>query len=54
MKRFRVVISETQTYEVYVEADTREEAVEIAEDTYGYDGDIFTTIVDTVLVEEES
>ena len=54
MKKYRVVVVESQSYEVYVEADTEDEAIEIAEDTYGCDGDIFTTIVDTVLVEEES
>ena len=53
MPKFRVVVTETQSYEVYVEADTEEEAEEIAEDTYGCDGAIFSTIVDVVLVEEE-
>jgi CTP:phosphocholine cytidylyltransferase-like protein len=54
MKKYRVVVVETQSYEVYVEANTEEEAEEIAEDTYGCDGDIFSTFVDVVHVEEES
>ena len=53
MARFRVIVTETQSYEVHIEADTKEEAEEIAEDTYGYDGEIFSTIVNTVLIEEE-
>ena len=39
---------------MYVEAESKEEAEEIAEDTYGYDGDIFYTGVDVVLVEEDA
>ena len=53
MAKYRVIVTETQSYEVYIEADTREEAEEIAEDTYGCDGDIFSTDVNVVLVEEE-
>ena len=52
MSKFRVIVTETQSYEAYVEADTKEEAEEIAEDTYGCDGEIFSTIVNTVFVEE--
>jgi hypothetical protein len=52
MAKFRVVVTETQYYEVYVEADTKEEAEEIAEDIYGCDGEIFSTIVNTVFIEE--
>lgn len=54
MARYRVIITETQSYEVYVEADTEKEAEEIAEETYGCDGDIFYTNVNVALVEEES
>ena len=54
MKKYRVVVAETQYYEVYVEADTKEEAEEIAEDTYGCDGDIFSTDVNVTLIEEET
>ena len=49
--RYRVVVTETQSYEVYVEADTQEEAEEIALDDYGCYGDIFHTGVNVVLVE---
>ena len=52
MKKFRVVIAETQYYEVYVEANTEEEAEDLATDTYGEDGDIFLTELDAKLVEE--
>lgn len=54
MAKYRVVVTETQYYEVYVEADTQEEAEDIAIDTYGEDGDIFSTELETILVEEES
>lgn len=54
MAKFRVVVAETQYYEVYVEADTKDEAEDIAMDIYGEDGDIFNTQLDTILVEEEA
>lgn len=54
MAKFRVVVAETQYYEVYVEADTQDEAEDIAIDTYGEDGDIFQTELETTLVEEEN
>ena len=54
MARYRVLVTETQYYEVYVEADTQEEAEEIAEDTYGCDGDIYSTIVNVGSIEEEN
>lgn len=54
MKKFRVVVAETQYYEVYVEANTEEEAEDLAIDTYGEDGDVFTTELNTTLVEEEN
>ena len=53
MAKYRVVVTETQYYEVYVEADTQEEAEEIAYDIYGEDGDIFNTDVEIVHIEEE-
>ena len=52
MAKFRVVVTETQYYEVYVEADTQEEAEDIATDIYGEDGDIFLTELNTKLIEE--
>ena len=53
MKKYRVVVVESQSYEVCVEANTEEEAEEVAEETYGYDGDIFSTIVKVTHIEEE-
>jgi hypothetical protein len=53
MAKYRVVVAETQSYEVYVEAESKDEAEEIAEDIYGCDGEIFSTIVNTVFIEEE-
>ena len=54
MAKFRVVVTETQYYEVYVEAHTEEEAEDIAIDTYGEDGDIFQTELEAILIEEEN
>ena len=54
MAKFRVVVAETQYYEVYVEAHTEEEAEDIAIDTYGEDGDIFQTELEATLIEEEN
>lgn len=53
MARYRVVVEEIQLYEVYVEADTEEEATEIAQETYGHDGVVFSTGDSVVLVEED-
>lgn len=50
--KYRVIVKETQLYEVYVEADNQEEAEEIAVEEYGCDGDIFSTYVDVTHVEE--
>ena len=54
MKKYRVVVIETQSYEVYVEASTEEEAEDIALENYGCDGDIFNTDVNILLVEEDA
>lgn len=53
MKTFKIIIAETQYYEVYIEADTPSEAEDIACDTYGEDGNIFSTDVTVVNIEEE-
>lgn len=53
MKRYRVVVTDTQSYEVYVEAENKEEAEEIALDTHGSDGAIFHTDTEVIDVEEE-
>lgn len=51
--RYRVVVTETQCYEVWVNADNQEEAEEIALEEYGCEGDIFSTYADVIYIEEE-
>lgn len=51
--RYRVIVTETQSYEVYVEADNEDEAEEIALDEYGRKGDIFHTDANVVHIEED-
>lgn len=51
--KYRVIVEETQSYEVYVETDTEEEAAEIAEDIYGSDGEVIHTNIEAVDIEEE-
>lgn len=53
MATYKVIIEETQSYEVYVEAENEEKAEEIAEETYGCDGEIVHTSVEVVDVEED-
>ena len=53
MAKFRVVIEEIQTYEVYVEAPNDLEAERIALDTYGCDGEVFNTDTNVISTEEE-
>lgn len=53
MAKYRVVLKEIQTYEVYVEAETPSEAEDIACDIYGEDGDIFNTDIEIADIEEE-
>lgn len=50
--KYRAIVTETQYYEVYVEAEDIDEAEEIATEEYGCTGDIFSTLVDVTLVEE--
>ena len=50
--KYRVVVTETQSYELYVEANDPDEAEEIACEDYGCIGDIFSTDVEVVLIEE--
>jgi hypothetical protein len=52
-KMFRVVIVESQSYEVYVEAPTKEAAESIALDTYGCNGNIFHSDANAIFIEEE-
>lgn len=51
-KIYRVVVAETQNYEVKVEASSVEKAQELAEECYGCEGDIFSTTTETILAEE--
>lgn len=53
MKKYRVVVEETQSYEVYVEAPNDIEAERIALENYGYDGEIFNTDTNAVVVKED-
>ena len=50
--KYRVIVTETQSYELYVEADDIDEAEEIAAEEYGCIGDIFSTDVEIFSVEE--
>jgi hypothetical protein len=52
MANYRVLVTETQYYELYIEADTQDEAEAIAFDEYGCIGDISDTLVDVTLIEE--
>ena len=54
MARYRVVVAETQSYEVYVEAENKEEAEEIAFYGYGENGEIFQTDAEVIEIEEET
>lgn len=51
--KYRVIVTETQFYEVHIEADTEEDAEEIALEEYGCVGDIFSTLADVTHIEEE-
>jgi hypothetical protein len=57
MKKYRVVVVESQSYEVYVEADNEEEAEDKANELFG-DGDesveVTNQYIDYTEVEEES
>lgn len=53
MKKYRVVVTETQSYEVYVEAENKEKAEEIAFYQYGELGEIFQTDAEVIEIEEE-
>ena len=53
MAKYKVAVNETQTYEVLVEADTQDEAEELALECYGCDGEIgctLTEILETVVI----
>ena len=44
--KFRVIVVESQCYEVFVDAKDEETAREIAEENYGCDGVISSTLVE--------
>lgn len=54
MTKYRVVVEETQSYEVYVEAENKEEAEDLALKMYGNESDIFHTDVEVIDVEEDA
>ena len=54
MKKYRAVVTVTEYYEVYVNAEDEEEAEDVALENYGCNGEIFNTLSDVVSVEEES
>ena len=53
MAKYRVVVAETQSYEVYVDAENKEQAEEIAFYGYGELGEIFKTDAEVISIEEE-
>ena len=54
MAKYRVVVAETQSYEVYVEAESKEKAEEIAFYNYGEMGSIFQTDAEVIDIEEDA
>lgn len=53
MARYRVIVAETQSYEVYVDAESKEKAEEIAFYNYGEVGELFKTDAEVISIEEE-
>ena len=54
MARYRVVVEETQSYEVYVEAENKAEAEDLALKMYGNESDIFHTDINVIDIEEDA
>ena len=52
MKKYRVIVTVTEYYEVYVDAQDEEEAEDVALENYG-DGELFNTLSDVSSIEEE-
>ena len=52
-KDYRVIVAETQYYEIHLTARSKEDAEDIALEEYGCDGDIFSTQAEVTLIEEE-
>ena len=51
MPKYKIAVNETQTYEVFVEADTQNEAEELALECYGCDGETGCTLTEILEVE---
>ena len=51
-QKFRVVITESQNYEIFVEAENEDSAKEIAEENYGCDGTVTSTFVEVACVDK--
>lgn len=54
MAKYRVVVAETQSYEVYVDAENKDKAEEIAFYGYGEIGEIFKTDAEVIEIKEEN
>ncbi len=53
MKKYRVIVTETQSYEVFVKAKNEKVAEAIALEHYGSEGVVFNTTTNVVGVEED-
>ena len=51
--KYRVIVSEVQHYELFVEAEDQDEAEEIALEEYGCNGTIFSTFADIAHIERK-
>ena len=49
-QKFRVIITESQNYEIFVEAEDEDSAKEIAEENYGCDGTVTSTFVEVACI----
>lgn len=54
MAKYRFVIAETQTYEIYVDGKDIDEAMDIALNNYGSNGEIIHTDATLIDYEEET
>lgn len=52
--KYRVIVAETQSYEVYVDAENKDEAEDLALKLYGNESDIFQTDVEVIDIEEDA
>lgn len=54
MAKYRFVIAETEFYELYVDAENYDKALDIALENYGSEGEIIHTDAELISVEEET